>query len=87
MKTDDLSFKREKTAEKKKEKGVKKNVIDTPCKSNINTVIEEHFSPDNIETNGLHCCQSTIIKYIQPAFKPSNKLKLLKKYFYQKYLS
>ena len=32
----------------KEKKGVKKkNVIDTPCESNINTVIEEHFSSEN----------------------------------------
>ena len=32
----------------KEKKGVKKkNVIDAPCESNINTVIEEHFSSEN----------------------------------------
>ena len=33
---------------KKIEKGVKKkNVFDTPCESNIKTVVEERFSPEN----------------------------------------
>ena len=38
-----------KTSEEKEKKGVKKkNVIDTPCKSSINTVVEEHFSSERI---------------------------------------
>ena len=36
------------TPEEKVKKGVKKkNMIDTPCESNINTVAEEHFSLEN----------------------------------------
>ena len=43
-------------------KGVrKKNVIDTPCESNTNTVVEEYFSSENTKTFCC-CCQSTMIK-------------------------
>ena len=31
----------------KEKKIVKKNDIDTPCESNINTVVEKHFSSEN----------------------------------------
>ena len=42
-------LKEKETADKKEEKGVKKkNVVDTPCESNINTVVEEHLPPRNI---------------------------------------
>ena len=34
--------------EAKEKKGVKKNVIDTPQESNVNTVVEEHFSSENV---------------------------------------
>ena len=48
-----------KTSEEKEKKGSKKkNVIDTPCKSNIDTVAEEHFSSKNTKTF-WYCCQST----------------------------
>ena len=41
-------LKEKETYEKKVEKGVKKkNVFDMPCQSNIKTVVEEHFSPEN----------------------------------------
>ena len=41
-------LKEKETYEKKVEKGVKKkNVFDMPCESNIKTVVEEHFSPEN----------------------------------------
>ena len=40
--------KRKKLLRKKEEKRVKKkNVVDTPCENNINTVAEKHFSPEN----------------------------------------
>ena len=36
------------TPEEKEKKGVKKkNVTDTPCASNINTVAKKHFSSEN----------------------------------------
>ena len=54
IKMDDSSFKRErkswlvKAPEQKEKKSVKKkNVIETPCVSNISTVVEEHFSSEN----------------------------------------
>ena len=72
-------LKEKKNSEKKEEKGIKKNnVVDTQCKSNINTAVEEHSSPENTYKT-WYCCQSRMIKYFQPVFKPSNKLKLLKK--------
>ena len=38
-----------KASVEQEQKGVKeKNVIDTPCESNINAVVEEHFSSENI---------------------------------------
>ena len=41
-------LKEKETYEKKVEKDVKeKNVFDTPCESNIKTVVEEHFSQEN----------------------------------------
>ena len=57
---------------------MKKNVIDTPCESNINTVVREHFSSENTQTF-WYCCQSTMINYRQPIFKSLNRVKLLKK--------
>ena len=42
---------KEKRLRKKKRKGLqKKKVVDAPCKSNINAVIEEHTSSENIPT-------------------------------------
>ena len=48
IKTDDSGFKTEIICWEKEGKGFKKkNVADTPCESNINTVVEKHFSPEN----------------------------------------
>ena len=54
-------LKEKETAEKKEGKGIKKKVVDTLCESNINTVVEEHFSPENTK-KFCYCCQSTMIK-------------------------
>ena len=68
-----------KTSEEKEKIGVKKKtVIDTLCERNINTFVEEHFSSESAKLF-WYCCQSTMIKYQQPVFNPSSKLKLLNK--------
>ena len=36
----------------------KKNVIETPCESNTNTVVEENFSSENTYTF-WYCCQNS----------------------------
>ena len=72
-------LKEKETAEKKEGKDInKKKVVDTLCESNINTVVEEHFSPENTK-KFCYCCKSTMIKYYRPVFKPLNILTLLKK--------
>ena len=53
IKTDDSSFTKERNRVdqqkrmRKKKKGFKKNMNDTPYENNINTVDEEHFSSEN----------------------------------------
>ena len=37
-------------SEKKSKKKLLRRRIDTPCESNINTAVEEHFSSENTET-------------------------------------
>ena len=70
IKTEDSSFKREKssllveTPEERGKKRVNKNVVTKLCESNINTVVEEHFSSENTQTF-WYCCQSTMIKTIE----------------------
>ena len=46
-----------------------KNAVDTPCESNINTLVEEHFLPEKNETF-CYCCHSSMIKYYQPVSQP-----------------
>ena len=58
-------------------------MIDAPFESNT-TVAEEHFSSKNTYT---FCCQSASINSHERVVKQQNKLKSLKKQFYQKYLS
>ena len=41
-------LKEKESSEKKEEKGVKKkNVVDTPCETNIDTAVAEYFSLEN----------------------------------------
>ena len=68
IKTNDSCFKREKierlleTPVKNENKGIKKkNVIDTPCENNIDTVAEEHFSLEYAYIF-WHFCQFIMIK-------------------------
>ena len=56
----------------------KKNLIDTPYESSINTAAEEHFLSENTYAF-WYCGQSTMVKYHQHVLKLSEKLKLLKK--------
>ena len=58
-------------------------MIDAPFESNT-IVAEEHFSSKNTYT---FCCQSASINSHERVVKQQNKLKSLKKQFYQKYLS
>ena len=58
-------------------------MIDAPFESNT-TVAEENFSSKNTYT---FCCQSASINSHERVVKQQNKLKSLKKQFYQKYLS
>ena len=59
----------------------------------INTVFavfEDHVSPENKPILALcswYYVLSMMLKQHQPLFKSLNKLKLLKKYFYEQYLS
>ena len=50
--------------ERGKKRVNKKNVINKLCESNINTVVEEHFSSENTQTF-WNCCQSTMIKTVE----------------------
>ena len=52
-------------------------MIDTQCKSNINTPFGEHFPSEN--RNSSITVNDKILKYDQSSLKPSNTLKLLKK--------
>ena len=52
------------TPEERGKKRVNKNVVTKLCESNINTVVEEHFSSENTQTF-WYCCQSTMIKTIE----------------------
>ena len=60
-----------------------KKLIDALCGSNKKTVIEHVSSENNILVDDYEA----VIYYQPPRNKPSNTLKLLKKWYYQKYLS
>ena len=51
-------------------------MIDVPCETIINTVVEEHFSPEN-KHSGI-VVSGEVLKYHETPVKLSNKLKLLK---------
>ena len=71
-----------KTPEEKVKRGVKKNVIDAPCQSNINTVVEEHFA---LETN--YCCQTTRKAVASTCFQTVKQSEVIKKVVLREYLS